>query len=78
MPLICHMVSPSLLLTGFGEPNSTNGEIRIILTLTPCPPLNMRLQTHGISTSRRRTGSRQWRNFVKASPFESLSWQLSP
>jgi len=37
MRRICHMVSPSLLLTGFGVPNSTNGEIRVILTLTPLP-----------------------------------------
>jgi hypothetical protein len=41
MRRICHMVIPSLLLTGFGVPNSTNREIRIILTLhrlpsTPC------------------------------------------
>jgi len=34
---ICHMVTPSLLLTGFGVPNLTNGEIRVILTLTPLP-----------------------------------------
>ena len=34
---ICHMVTPSLLLTGFGVPNSTNREIRIILTLNPLP-----------------------------------------
>ena len=32
---ICHMVTPSLLLTGFGVPNSSNREIRVILTLTP-------------------------------------------
>lgn len=31
----CHMVTPSLLLTGFGVPNSTNHELRIILTLDP-------------------------------------------
>src|SRR4029077_1807445 len=37
MRRICHMVTPSLFLTGFGVPNSTNGEIRIILTLTPLP-----------------------------------------
>jgi hypothetical protein len=37
MRRICHMVTPSLLLTGFGVPNSTNGEIRVILTLTPLP-----------------------------------------
>jgi hypothetical protein len=41
MRRICHMVTPSLLLTGFGIQNSTNREIRIILTLnrlpsTPC------------------------------------------
>ena len=35
MRRICHMVTPSLLLTGFGVPNSTNREIRIILTLNP-------------------------------------------
>ena len=38
MRRICHMVTPSLLLTGFGVPNSSNHEIRIILTLTPLPP----------------------------------------
>ena len=37
MRRICYMVTPSLLLTGFGVPNSTNREIRIILTLTPLP-----------------------------------------
>ena len=37
MRRICHMVTPSLLLTGFGVPDSTNGEIRIILTLNPLP-----------------------------------------
>jgi hypothetical protein len=37
MRRICHMVTPSLLLTGFGVPSSTNGEIRVILTLTPLP-----------------------------------------
>ena len=37
MRRICHMVTPSLLLTGFGVPNSSNREIRIILTLTPLP-----------------------------------------
>ena len=35
MRRICHMVTPSLLITGFGVPNSSNREIRIILTLTP-------------------------------------------
>ena len=34
---ICHIVKPSLLLTGFGIRNSTNNEIRVILTLTPLP-----------------------------------------
>jgi hypothetical protein len=34
---ICHMVTPPLLLTGFGVPNSTNRELRIILTLNPLP-----------------------------------------
>ena len=37
MRRICHMVTPSLLLTGFGVPNSTNGKIRVILTLNPLP-----------------------------------------
>jgi len=37
MRRICHMVTPSLLLTGFGVLNSTNREIRVILTLTPLP-----------------------------------------
>jgi hypothetical protein len=35
MRRICHMVTPALLLIGFGVPNSSNREIRIILTLTP-------------------------------------------
>ncbi len=35
MRRICHMVTPSLLLTGFGVPNSTNRDLRVILTLTP-------------------------------------------
>ncbi len=35
MRRICHMVTPSLLLTGFGVPNSTDREIRVIVTLTP-------------------------------------------
>jgi hypothetical protein len=37
MRRICHMVTPSLLLTGFGVPNSAGREIRVILTLTPLP-----------------------------------------
>jgi len=37
MRRICHMVTPSLLLRGFGVPNSINREIRVILTLTPLP-----------------------------------------
>ena len=37
MRRICHMVTPSLLVTGFGVPDSTNSEIRIILTLHPLP-----------------------------------------
>ncbi|MEO5864057.1 MAG: hypothetical protein ABIQ79_03330 [Nitrospiraceae bacterium] len=32
---ICHMVTPPLLLTGFGVPSSSNHEIRVIVTLTP-------------------------------------------
>jgi hypothetical protein len=35
MRRICHMVTPSLLLTGFGVPNSTNRELRVILTINP-------------------------------------------
>ena len=35
MRRICHMVTPSVLLTGFGVPTSINNEIRVILTLTP-------------------------------------------
>lgn len=35
MRRICHMVTPSLLLTGFGVPSSSTREIRVILTLTP-------------------------------------------
>ena len=37
MRRICHMVTPSLLLTGFGVPNSTNRELRVILTLNLLP-----------------------------------------
>jgi hypothetical protein len=35
MRRICHMVTPSLMLTGFGLPNSTNRELRVILTINP-------------------------------------------
>jgi len=35
MRRICHMVTPSILLTGFGVPNSINHELRVILTLNP-------------------------------------------
>ena len=35
MRRICHMVTPSLLLTGFGVPSASNSEIRVVLTLTP-------------------------------------------
>ena len=35
MRRICHIVTPSLLLTGFGVPSSSNREIRVIMTLTP-------------------------------------------
>ena len=40
MHRICHMVTPSLLLIGFGVPTSANREPRIILTLNPlhCNP----------------------------------------
>ena len=34
----CHMVTPPLLLRGFGVMNSTNQEFRIILTLAPLRP----------------------------------------
>jgi hypothetical protein len=34
---VCHMTTPSLLLTGFAVPHSTNREVRIILTLNPLP-----------------------------------------
>jgi len=37
MRRICYMVTPSLLLTGFGVPNSINHELRVILTLNPLP-----------------------------------------
>ena len=37
MRRVCHMVTPSLLLTGFGVPNSINHELRVILTLNPLP-----------------------------------------
>ena len=37
MRRICHMVTPTLLLRGFGVPTSTDREIRVILTLTPLP-----------------------------------------
>ena len=39
MRRVCHMVTPSLLFTGFGVPDSTNRELRVILTLTPLPSL---------------------------------------
>ena len=35
MRRICHMVTPSLLLRGFGVLNSASHELRIILTLDP-------------------------------------------
>jgi hypothetical protein len=34
---ICHMVTPSLSIAGFGVPSSTDKEIRVILTLNPLP-----------------------------------------
>ena len=34
----CHMVTPPLLLRGFGVMNSTNQEFRVILTLAPLRP----------------------------------------
>lgn len=42
MRRVCHMVTPSLLLRGFGVLNSTSQELRIILTLDP---LHTRLHT---------------------------------
>ena len=47
MRRICHMVTPSLLLTGFGVPNSSNREIRIILTLNPLPSAPAQPQIRG-------------------------------
>lgn len=35
MHRICHMVTPPLLIRGFGVLNSTNQEFRVILTLAP-------------------------------------------
>ncbi len=35
MRRICHMVTPSLLLTGFGVPSASNSEIRVNPTLFP-------------------------------------------
>ena len=52
MRRICHMVTPSLLLTGFGMPNSSNRELQVILTLIPLPPLLAQPRIHNISTSR--------------------------
>src|SRR4029077_12335895 len=40
MRRICHMITPSLLLTGFGVPNSTNDGFRIILTLDAVPSIS--------------------------------------
>ena len=45
MRRICHMVTPSLLLRGFGVPYSANHELRIILTLDPL----LSLPHHGTS-----------------------------
>jgi hypothetical protein len=59
---ICHMVTPSLLLTGFGVPSASNSEIRVVLTLTPLfstpyasenarlspPPINVHISTRGV------------------------------
>jgi hypothetical protein len=56
---ICHMVTPSLLFTGFGVPSASNREIRVVLTLTPLvstpyacanaalfpPPINVHIST---------------------------------
>ena len=36
MRRICHMVTPSLLLRGFGMPSKDGREPRMILTLQPC------------------------------------------
>jgi hypothetical protein len=35
---VCHMVSPALLLRGFGMPGTDAREPRMILTLQPCSP----------------------------------------
>jgi len=48
MRRVCHMVTPSLLLTGFGVPNSTDHELRIVLTLTP---LSSNLQPFHLPTN---------------------------
>ncbi len=65
MRRICHMVTPSLLVKGFGVPNSTSREIRVILTLTPPALYSLRSREFTASPrAGRRTGSRQWRNFV--------------
>jgi hypothetical protein len=36
MRRICHMVTPSLLLRGFGMPSEDGREPRMVLTLQPC------------------------------------------
>ncbi|BCA55116.1 hypothetical protein W02_22560 [Nitrospira sp. KM1] len=38
---ICHMVTPSLLLKGFGMPGSSNGDSWMIVTLEPFDPLSL-------------------------------------
>jgi hypothetical protein len=35
---VCHMVTPALLLRGFGVPSMDGQEPRMILTLQPCAP----------------------------------------
>ncbi len=38
MRRVCHMVTPALLLRGFGMPSTDGRAPRMILTLQPCPP----------------------------------------
>lgn len=37
---ICHMVRPALLLRGFGMPPAQGQELRMVLVLQPCSPLD--------------------------------------
>ena len=40
MRRVCHMVTPALLLRGFGMPSIAGQESRMILTLQPCTPVS--------------------------------------